>query len=178
VDAAKRGVLTQYEGKEMNRDKNKKVFDRNAEALKAAEDVLSALKGDCENSPKSPFVIIVEGRRDVLSLRNLGIKEEIEIVKCANQPTAEFCEQIAKTGKEAVIMTDWDRKGGILASRLAEQFQNLGVPCHTKYRETLLFYTKREIKDVESLFSHVSKLKNADDDSEDSNDSDEHYLDE
>jgi len=147
----------------MKQGKNKRVSDRNAEALKAVEDVLSALNGEAEDSPKSPFLIIVEGRRDILSLRNLGIKEEIEIVKCANKPTAEFCEKIAETGKEAVILTDWDRKGGILASRLAEQFQNLNVSYHTEYRETLLFYTKKEIKDVESLFSHAEKLKNSDD---------------
>ncbi|MCL2549790.1 MAG: toprim domain-containing protein [Methanimicrococcus sp.] len=150
----------------MRPDKNKRVSDRDAESLKAVEEVLSALNGDAENSPKSPFLIIVEGRRDILSLRNLGIKEEIEIVKCANRPTAEFCEKIAETGKEAVILTDWDRKGGILASRLAEQFQNLNVSYHTEYRETLLFYTKKEIKDVESLFSYVGKLKNPDDEDE------------
>jgi len=148
-------------------DKNKRVSDRDEESLNAVEEVLSALNGDSDKSPKSPFLIIVEGRRDILSLRNLGINEDIEIVKCANKPTAEFCEKIAETGKSAVILTDWDRKGGILASRLAEQFQNLNVPYYTEYRETLLFYTKKEIKDVESLFSYVGKMKNSDDEEED-----------
>lgn len=151
----------------MKPDKSSRISDRNAESLKAVEEVLSALNGGTENSPKSPFLIIVEGRRDILSLRNLGIKEEIEIVKCANQPMAEFCEKIEKTGKEVVILTDWDRKGGILASRLTGQFQNLNIPYHTIYRETLLFYTKKEIKDVESLFSYVEKLRNSEDDLED-----------
>jgi len=160
----------------MNPDKSKRISDRDVESLKAVEDVLAALSGDAENSPKSLFLIIVEGRRDVLSLRNLGITEEIEIVKCANQPTAEFCEKIARTGKEAVILTDWDRKGGILASRLAEQFQNLNVAYHTEYRETLLFYTKKEIKDVESLFSYVEKLKDSNDDKESENASHENEF--
>ena len=150
----------------MKQGKSKRVSDRDAESLTAVEEVLSALNGASENSPKSSFLIIVEGRRDILSLRSLGIPEEIEIVKCANRPTAEFCEKIAETEKEAVILTDWDRKGGILASRLAEQFQNLNVTYHTEYRETLLFYTKKEIKDVESLFSYVGKLKNSDDEEE------------
>lgn len=144
------------------------VAARQAEALKAAEDVLAALNGGADNSPKSPFLIIVEGRRDILSLRNLGIREEIEILKCANIPTAKFCESVAETGKEAVILTDWDRKGGILADRLAEQFQNLDVPYRTDYRETLLFYTKREIKDVESLCSHIRKLRGTGEDETDS----------
>ncbi|MDR0768000.1 MAG: toprim domain-containing protein [Methanosarcinales archaeon] len=141
--------------------KRRAAQDRNKIALEAIESILPELNGvgddgSNQNSADS-LLIIVEGRRDVVSLRNLGITTEI--IPCSNQPVAEFCESIAEKKKTVIILTDWDRKGGILASRLEEQFKNLEVPCETAQREKLLFYSKREIKDVESLFSYVKKLK-------------------
>lgn len=136
--------------------------DRNRIALDAIESVLNELSGnnadiDGDQMTADPFLIIVEGRRDIVSLRNLGITAEI--MPCANQPIAEFCEKIAEKEKTAVILTDWDRKGGILAARLEEQFKNLDMPFETSQREKLLFYSKREIKDVESLYTYVLKLR-------------------
>lgn len=134
------------------------VQDRNRIALEGLESVLSELKGETENDIRAEeFIVIVEGRRDVSSLRKLGVNTEI--VPCANQPMAAFCEKIAETKKTAIILTDWDRKGGILAARLEEQFKNLGVPFETAPREKLIFLTKKEIKDVESLASLVEKLR-------------------
>ncbi|MDR2943952.1 MAG: hypothetical protein LBU81_02545 [Methanosarcinales archaeon] len=131
-------------------------------ALEKIESVLNELIGnnadfDDEQKAADSFLIIVEGKRDIVSLRNLGVTAEI--IPCANQPTAEFCEKIAEKKKTAVILTDWDKKGGILASRLENQFKNLDAPFEKSYREKLLFYTKREIKDVESLYAYVLKLR-------------------
>ncbi|MBZ3935795.1 toprim domain-containing protein [Methanimicrococcus blatticola] len=141
--------------------------ERNKIVLDAIESVLAELGAnntdfggadfDGNQMPTDSFLIIVEGRRDIVSLRNLGITAEI--IPCANQPVAEFCENIAEMKKTVVILTDWDRKGGILAARLEEQFKNLDVPYETAQREKLLFYSKREIKDVESLYTHVLKLR-------------------
>ncbi|WNY27726.1 toprim domain-containing protein [Methanolapillus ohkumae] len=127
---------------------------RKKESLLALEDLLIRLKSE-EVSSRS--VIVVEGRRDILSLQKLGVGGLI--FPCAFQPTAKFCEQIAELKKEVIILTDWDRRGGILASRLFEQFKNLDVTCNLEIREKILFYTKKEIKDVESLYSYVSKYR-------------------
>ncbi|MCL2142600.1 MAG: toprim domain-containing protein [Methanimicrococcus sp.] len=134
----------------------KSVTRREQEALEEIEKVLTELIGTDENGSDS-FLIIVEGKKDALSLRNLGVAAEI--YPCANQPAAAFCEQIAETKKKVIILTDWDRKGRILASRFIRHFQNLGASYDETYRERLLMYTKKEIKDVESLYSHVTKLR-------------------
>jgi 5S rRNA maturation endonuclease (ribonuclease M5) len=138
--------------------KHRAAQDRNKVALEAIESVLPELNGNAsDQKPASSLLIVVEGRRDICALRNLGITTEI--IPCSNQPVAEFCESIAERKKTVIILTDWDRKGGILASRLGEQFKNLEVPFETAQREKLLFYSKREIKDVESLYTHVAKLR-------------------
>ena len=136
--------------------------DQDRQAFDAIEEVIAELNEKAVGAGdknESSFLIVVEGRRDVISLRNLGIKPEIEIRPCANKPIAAFCEKIAETGKSVIILTDWERKGGILASALKNQLQNLDVPCDGDYREKLLYYTKKEIKDVESLYTHFIKLK-------------------
>ena len=136
--------------------------DRDKEAFEAIEEVIAELNEktiDAGDKNDPAFLIVVEGRRDILSLRNLGIKSEIDILPCANKPMVEFCEEIAETGKEVIILTDWDRKGGILASALMTQFRNLDTECDGSYREKLLYHTKKEIKDVESLYTHFLKLK-------------------
>ena len=136
--------------------------DQDRQAFEAIEEVIAGLNektDSIEDKNEKSFLIIVEGRQDVVSLRNLGIKSEIEILPCANKPIAAFCEKIAETGKGVIILTDWDRKGGILASALKTQFQNLDVSCDDSCREKLLYYTKKEIKDVESLYTHFLKLK-------------------
>jgi 5S rRNA maturation endonuclease (ribonuclease M5) len=134
----------------------KSVTRREQEAFEEIENVLAELNGNDENRPDS-FLIIVEGKKDALSLRNLGVGTEI--CPCANRPAAAFCEQIAQTKKKAIILTDWDKKGRILASRFIRHFQNLDVSYDETCRERLLMYTKKEIKDVESLYSHVIKLR-------------------
>ncbi|WNY25778.1 hypothetical protein [Methanolapillus millepedarum] len=126
--------------------------DRCKEALEVLEEILNAV-----NEAASDSILVVEGRRDVFSLRNLGISGDIR--PCAYEPLAAFCENIAETGKGVIILTDWDRRGGILASSLSEQFKNLDVKCDLMFREKILFYSKREIKDVESLYSYVGKLR-------------------
>ena len=156
-----------------------KSAQREQEALEGIEKVLLELSGNGEESPDS-FLIIVEGKKDALSLRNLGAAAEI--YPCANQPAAAFCEQIAETKKKAIILTDWDRKGRILASRFIRHFQNLGAPYDETYREKLLMYTKKDIKDVESLYSHVVKLRQKfqsalEDEYEDFGDAEENFID-
>jgi 5S rRNA maturation endonuclease (ribonuclease M5) len=138
----------------------KSRLDRNKIALEAIESVLPELNGNgAVERPADSLLIIVEGKRDVCALRNLGITSEI--VSCSNQPVAEFCEAIAEKKKTVIILTDWDKRGGILASRLTEQFKNLEVPFETEQRKKLLFYSKREIKDVESLGTYIDKLRKA-----------------
>ncbi|MDL2261468.1 hypothetical protein LJC08_04465 [Methanimicrococcus sp. OttesenSCG-928-J09] len=154
-----------YETRESMRRET--ATDRDIIALEAIESVLEELRGNNADfdgdqgqgqTATDSFLIIVEGRRDVSSLRNLGIAADI--YPCANKPVAAFCENIAEKKKKVIILTDWDRKGGILAARLEEQFKNLDVPFDMTQREKLLYFTKREIKDVESLYSHVEKLNN------------------
>ena len=102
-------------------------------------------------------VIIVEGKRDILSMKRLGIKGSFELA--TRHSLFNFSEKIANLGCEVIILTDWDRRGDILAAKLSEYFGNFGIKPELQIRNKLKLITQKEIKDIESLYTYVSKLR-------------------
>ena len=102
-------------------------------------------------------IIIVEGRKDVESLRSLGINGEIKL--SSQQPLIEITEQLSRCGKYIVILTDWDRKGGIVARKIIYYLQAYGIISNTDIRRRIGFLVKKRIKDIESLSKYMGKLR-------------------
>lgn len=102
-------------------------------------------------------IILVEGKRDLASLRKLGIKGRIEFV--THHPLADICEKVAATGKDIVILTDWDRRGIILEKKISDHLENYGINIEHRLRKRVLSLVQKDIKDVESLYTHISKLR-------------------
>src|SRR5659263_549187 len=61
----------------------------------------------------SGAIIVVEGLKDIGSLRLLGINGEIRLA--SQQPLLEFTDLLSKSKKEIILLTDWDNKGGLMA---------------------------------------------------------------
>ena len=108
-----------------------------------------------ENS-KTP--IIVEGRKDENTLRRLGLKG---LILRLNKGVSVFsmCEDISRKHKKVILLTDWDRRGGHLAKLLREALEANGVMYDDDIRGKIAVLTKKDIKDVESLARHLSRLK-------------------
>lgn len=102
-------------------------------------------------------IILVEGKRDKNSLRKLGIKGKIELV--THHPLTEICEKIAACGKKVVILTDWDRRGIILEKKISEHLEHYGIKIERQLRKRILSLVQKDIKDVESLYTHIAKLR-------------------
>ncbi len=102
-------------------------------------------------------IIVVEGKRDVIALKKLGLHGDFRLA--THHPLVNFCENISRSGRKIVILTDWDRRGNILASKLVENLHSLGVSPETRVRQLIISLVQKEIKDVESLPSYVKKLK-------------------
>ncbi|HEY3361430.1 MAG TPA: toprim domain-containing protein [Methanosarcina sp.] len=102
-------------------------------------------------------IIIVEGKRDVLSLKRLGIEGNFELA--TQYSLFNFSERIAQLGNEVVILTDWDRRGDLLAIKLSGYFGSFGLKPDVEIRNKLKLVAQKEIKDVESLYTYVSKLR-------------------
>ncbi len=106
----------------------------------------------------SDHVILVEGNKDVVALNGLGVEGEFFCVQVNGGPV-KAAEYVWRSGKKAVILTDWDRRGGSLASDLRDNLNSLGVQYDDTVRADIAFLTRPYSKDVESLDSVVGLLK-------------------
>jgi 5S rRNA maturation endonuclease (ribonuclease M5) len=121
--------------------------------LERVEELLSELS---DHSGRGA-IIIVEGKRDILSLKRLGIEGDFELA--TRDSLFNFSERISELGREVIILTDWDRRGDLLAVKLSEYFENFGLKPELQIRNKLKLISQKEIKDIESLYNYVSKLR-------------------
>ena len=104
------------------------------------------------------YVLLVEGNKDVAALKNVGIEGETFCVQVGGGPV-KASEYVWRSGKKALILTDWDRRGGNLAHTLRENLSSLGVEYDDSIRSDLAFLTRPYGKDVESLDSVLGHLR-------------------
>jgi 2,5-diamino-6-(ribosylamino)-4(3H)-pyrimidinone 5'-phosphate reductase len=120
---------------------------------KCLEEFEKSLSELIEENKKIP--IIVEGDKDVFSLRKLGVSGEI-ITTNSGLSIIDFCDKIANDYKEIILLTDWDRKGGFICNTIKRNLQGR-VKCNLYYRE--FFALKTLIKTVEALYSWFITIK-------------------
>ncbi len=116
-------------------------------------DILDKLEDASSSMP-----IVVEGLKDVEAMRKLGLKDNVVSLGKGLTVFA-FSERLSKRHASAVILTDWDRKGGKLARMLKDAFGANGVKADTDLRAKLVLLTKKDIKDIESLPRYVERLR-------------------
>ncbi|QQG38676.1 MAG: toprim domain-containing protein [Candidatus Woesearchaeota archaeon] len=104
-----------------------------------------------EQLKESEKLILVEGKKDKQTLENLGITKIITL----NKPFYKIIEEISLNHKEIIILTDLDKEGKHLYSRLKHGLQRNGVKIDTKFREFLFKETKAST--IEGLKNNFSK---------------------
>ncbi|WP_148882568.1 toprim domain-containing protein [Thermococcus aciditolerans] len=99
--------------------------------------------------------LIVEGLRDEVALRNLGVRAEI--IRLSRLPLTEVA-LIASSYKEVMILTDFDRTGEELARKLLRYLE--GYPCRVdaETRRELRRIAKKDIKGIEDLYGLYLKV--------------------
>lgn len=113
--------------------------------------VLDELREANEETP-----IVVEGARDVVSLRALGFTGHI-IPLHSGDPLFQVGEAIAAQADEVIILTDWDMKGQQLFEALRTALAANGTRADGKFRDRLRHWIRPTLKDVESLAGYVQK---------------------
>ena len=102
-------------------------------------------------------VILVEGRKDREALAYLGISGDVFQIQSSGGPSAAV-EYVESRGGKAVILTDWDRRGGNLAAALRDILGRDNPDIDGSVREDLSRLSRHYIKDVEALDSLVDRL--------------------
>ncbi len=110
--------------------------------------------------------ILVEGRRDKLTLHSLGFNGPIELVnrgwdqsKLVTYLYEKYGIRNPIDGKSSlIILMDWDRTGGRLQRNLGDRLEAFGMAVDHETRMVLLRSMKPEGRTVESLKPHSEVL--------------------
>ena len=94
--------------------------------------------------------IVVEGPKDFSALEGFGIRN---VVTLSREPLYKVVEGIAASSKRVIILTDLDKEGKRLYSKLKQGFDRAGVQVDTVYREWL--FRETELSHIEGLAAYV-----------------------
>ncbi len=112
---------------------------------------LSTLRHYNEDVP-----IIVEGKRDIKALRELGFDGTLISIN-NGKGLYEFCEDILEHHSKVVLLMDWDNRGEHLFRELSAYLSGLWEPFG-HIREALKALCQKEIKDIEGIPSLLFNL--------------------
>jgi len=104
--------------------------------------------------------IIVEGRKDELSLRQLGVEGKILCMKSLGIGFYDFVEGL-RSVREVIVLTDFDREGKELSSQLVKELSRIRVKADDSLWRELRSLGRSEIRSVEELAKYVEKLREA-----------------
>ena len=121
--------------------------------LEALEELIATL---LEASGQGAAVI-VEGRRDLLALRSLGLSGPV--IMASRRPALDLAEDAARNYSQVILLTDWDEKGDEMCLTIGRHLRSVGLRPDGLIRSRLKRLVKKEIKDVESLGRYAERMR-------------------
>lgn len=100
---------------------------------------------------ESDKLIIVEGKKDFTALKKLEIGKVITI----NKPIFHLIDSINE--REVIILTDLDKTGRRLYSKLRHNLQRKGIKIDNNFRNFLISETR--LTNIEGIITYVNKIK-------------------
>lgn len=103
------------------------------------------------------FPIIVEGKKDALALRRIGLVGDI-ITLHSGKRLYDFCEDIVDQFSRVIVLMDWDGKGEALNRSLS---RHLAGHCEefSGFRGIIKVLCQKDIKDVEGIPKLLMRLE-------------------
>jgi 2,5-diamino-6-(ribosylamino)-4(3H)-pyrimidinone 5'-phosphate reductase len=123
------------------------------------EKVLQILDALVEESAKGT-PIVVEGKKDVETLRAFGVEGTVISVKTGGKSFLDVISEIEQTGAvEVVLFLDFDRRGKEGTKRLKQHLERAKIKPNVKFWHALSALVGKEIQCVESLTAYLDTLR-------------------
>lgn len=123
------------------------------------EKILHILKCLTEETAKGTPVI-VEGKKDIETLRTLGIEGKITSAKTGGQTLLDVISNVEKSNiNEVILLFDFDRRGKEWTKRIKQQLERTKTKPNTRFWHELKAIIGKEVKDIESLTTYMETLK-------------------
>ncbi len=104
--------------------------------------------------------IIVEGKKDVESLRQLGVEGEIICAKTGGKSRLDLICNVEESGaREVILLFDFDRRGKEWTETVRQQLETARIKPDLTFWRELIRFTGKEVKDVEGLATYMQTLK-------------------
>jgi 2,5-diamino-6-(ribosylamino)-4(3H)-pyrimidinone 5'-phosphate reductase len=128
--------------------------------LKEREEKIQQVLARLKEESSRGILIIVEGRNDVETLRELGVEGEIISAKTGGRTQQDvICELEESGAKEVIMLLDFDRRGREWTRVLKQRLEKARIKPNLTFWNDLMRFAGREVKDVEGLASYIQTLK-------------------
>ena len=110
---------------------------------------------------KSGIPIVVEGKKDIKTLRRLGIKGIIITVKTKGKSFLNVISEIKKIkSSNTILLLDFDKRGKQGTRYLQKNLEYHKIKYNLTYWKKLMALTSKEIQFIESLDVYLFNLNN------------------
>jgi len=121
------------------------IYKREEIALKVRE-FIESLNNEC----KAGAIVIVEGRKDEIALREIGFKGEI-LVYNNFKGIINFVDYVSRKGRKVILLLDRDRNGRSLTSKILKKLDILCPHDSLYYKKKFVKITHGKIMCIENL---------------------------
>lgn len=122
--------------------------------MEESEKIIDELRTQSEGG----VPIIVEGRRDEVALRRLGVAGKIHCLKARGESRYEFLDRL-DGARGAIVLTDFDREGRKLETWLYKELSQRGVRSDLRIWVRIKSLARAEVRSVEELPSFIRALE-------------------
>lgn len=123
------------------------------------EKILQTLEWLAQESAQG-ISIIVEGKKDVETLRALAIEGKIIAAKTNGKSLLDIVSDVEECGaSEVILLLDFDRRGREWTKHFKQHLEKTQMKPNIVYWKKLRGLVGREVKDIEGLASYMETLK-------------------
>jgi 2,5-diamino-6-(ribosylamino)-4(3H)-pyrimidinone 5'-phosphate reductase len=123
------------------------------------EEIAETLSALTEESARGT-PILVEGKKDVEALRDLGVEGPIVSVKTGGKSFLAVVFELEKARvPKVVLLLDFDRRGKQGTNRLRHSLERAGIKVDLEFWLNLLSSAGKDVQCVEGLNGYLKRLK-------------------
>jgi 5S rRNA maturation endonuclease (ribonuclease M5) len=118
--------------------------------------ILDALAEESANGTPT----VVEGKKDVETLRAFGVKGTILTAKTSGKSFLDVISEIEQAGAvEVVLFLDFDRRGREGTKLLKQNLERAKIKPNVKFWRALSALVRKDVQCVESLTAYIETLR-------------------
>jgi 5S rRNA maturation endonuclease (ribonuclease M5) len=127
--------------------------------LKEKEEKISEILSALAQESAKGTVILVEGKKDVETLRALGVEGPIVTVKTGGKSFLDVISELEIKTSKVILFLDFDRRGKQGTNRLKRGLERAGIKVDLEFWLGLLKSIGKDVQCVEGLNAYLRNLR-------------------